>query len=79
MPVISRPPKSNNLHNDLTSPANQMLVFLALTEGFTSVQPLVKEMHHLVLSTLFIFMMILFIKRVNCDPKQNYVFITSIT
>lgn len=33
MPVISGPPKSNNLHNDLTSLANQMLVFLALTEG----------------------------------------------
>ncbi len=46
MPVISRPPKSNHLHNDLTSPANQMLVFLALTDGLTSVQLLVKEMHH---------------------------------
>lgn len=65
MPVISRPLKSNNLHNDLTSPANQMLVLLALTEGLTSVQLLVKEMHHLVLSTFYLF------KRVNCDSKQN--------
>lgn len=45
MPVISRPPKSNDLHNDLTSPANQMLAFLAFTEdtGLTSVQVLVNE------------------------------------
>lgn len=45
MPVISRPPKSNDLHNDLTSPANQMLAYLAFTEGpaVTSVQALVNE------------------------------------
>lgn len=45
MPVISSPPKSNDLHNDLTSPANQMLAYLAFTEGtaVTSVRALVNE------------------------------------
>lgn len=47
MAVISRPLKSNNLHNDLTSPANQMLVFLA-PSGLTSVQLLVNEMLHII-------------------------------
>lgn len=46
MPLISRPQKSNDLHNDLTSPANQMLAFSALTEStsLTSVHVLVNEM-----------------------------------
>lgn len=46
MAVISRPLKSNNLHNDLTSLAKQMLVFLA-PSGLTSVQLLSNEtLHH---------------------------------
>lgn len=51
MPVISRPPKSNDLHNDLTSPANQMLAFLAFTEdtGLTSAQVLVNEIVEIML------------------------------
>jgi len=45
MLVISRPLKSNNLHNALTSPANQMLLFLELNEGtdLTSVALLVNK------------------------------------